>query len=287
MTTWPGWRSLLFVPADNERLLAKAGSRGADACILDLEDAVAPEHRPAARDGLPGAMERLAANGVAVLVRVNAGLRDQVRDLEAAVGPALAGIVLPKLEHSHQPVVTDGLLGELEAERGLSAGGLPLIGMIETARGLLAAAELADASERIVALALGPEDLALDLGGSPDRALLTEPARRMAWTARAAGVEALGFPGSIGNYSDLPRLREDLVAARALGFSGAFCIHPAQIDPIHEAFSVGEAELAWARRIVEAAPSEGARVFSVDGQMVDRPVLERARAILARGGRRD
>ncbi|MCS4504779.1 CoA ester lyase [Arhodomonas aquaeolei] len=284
MTQWPGWRSLLFVPADNERLLEKAGRRGADACILDLEDAVAPERRPAARAALPTAIARLAADGVAVLVRVNAGTRAQVHDLEAAVGAPLAGIVLPKVEHAHEPVVTDGILTELETERGLEPGGVPVIGMIESARGLLAAGGLAAATPRLAALALGPEDLALDLGGTPGAALLTEPARRVAWAARAAGIEAIGFPGSIANYTDTGRLSAELETAQGLGFSGALCIHPAQIGPVHAAFAVSEADLDWARRVVDAAPADGA-VFSVDGRMVDRPVLLRARALLARGRR--
>lgn len=284
MTQWPGWRSLLFVPADNERLLEKAGRRGADACILDLEDAVAPERRPAARAALPEAVARLAADGVAVLVRVNAGTRAQVHDLEAAVGPALAGIVLPKVEHAHEPLVTDGVLTDLEAERGLEPGGVPVIGMIESARGLLAAGELAAATPRLAALALGPEDLALDLGGEPGAALLTEPARRVAWAARASGIAAIGFPGSIGNYTDIGRLATELETAQGLGFSGALCIHPAQIEPIHAAFAVSEADLDWARRVIDAAPADGA-VFSVDGRMVDRPVLLRAGALLARGER--
>ncbi|MDN3516522.1 CoA ester lyase [Aquisalimonas lutea] len=284
MQEWPGWRSLLFVPADNQRLLARAGGRGADACILDLEDAVAPGDRPAARDGLADAVARLAAEGPAVLVRVNGGMRDQVRDLEACVGAGLAGVLIPKAETPHALVEADKLVTELEGERGLPPGRIRLVAMIESARGLLAAPEIAAAGPRLAALALGPEDLALDLGGRPDAELLTEPARRVVWAARAAGVEALGFPGSIGNYSDLPLLRRQLTAARGLGFVGAPCIHPAQIEPIHAAFAVSDEDYHWARRVVDAAGGfEG--VCSVDGQMIDRPVLSRARALLARAGR--
>lgn len=284
MQEWPGWRSLLFVPADNQRLQAKAGERGADACILDLEDAVAPENRPAAREGLRDTVARLGADGAAVLVRVNGGMRDQVRDLEACVGAGLTGVLVPKVETPHALVETDKLITELEGEHGLPPGRIRLVAMIESARGLLTAPELAAAGPRLAALALGPEDLALDLGGHPDTELLTEPARRIAWAARAAAIEALGFPGSIGNYSDLPLLRQQLAAARGLGFAGALCIHPAQIEPIHVAFAVSDEDYDWARRVVDAAGgSEG--VCSVDGQMIDRPVLLRARALLARAER--
>lgn len=169
-----GWRSLLFVPILNRAVLEKAASRGADALILDLEDAVAPGQKAEARALAPDAIALLASQGADVLVRINAGLRDQVRDLEACVRPGLKAVVLPKAEVPERLRQVEELLMELEAEAGMPIGQVRIVALVESARGLLAAPELAKASSRIVALALGPEDLALDMGGEPDAELLLE-----------------------------------------------------------------------------------------------------------------
>jgi citrate lyase subunit beta / citryl-CoA lyase len=282
---WPGWRSLLFVPAHDRPLVQKAAARGADALILDLEDAVAESARASARAALPEVIARLHADGAQVLVRVNSGALDLLRDLEACVRPGLAAVVLPKCEQPQRLRLLDELLSELEAAGALVRGTIGVIGLVETARGLLAAPQLALASMRLLGLALGPEDLALDLGGEPEAELLTEPARRIAWAARAAGRVAIGFPGSIANYTDMERLRADLASARRIGFSAALCIHPRQLEPCHEAFSVTPAEAEHAQRVVEAyaaAERRGLAVCSLEGRMIDRPVVLRAQAVTAR-----
>lgn len=280
-----GWRSLLFVPILNRAVLEKAASRGADALILDLEDAVAPGQKAEARALAPDAIALLASQGADVLVRINAGLRDQVRDLEACVRPGLKAVVLPKAEVPERLRQVEELLMELEAEAGMPIGQVRIVALVESARGLLAAPELAKASSRIVALALGPEDLALDMGGEPDAELLLEPCRRLVWAARAADCTALGFPGSISNFSDMPRLEHELSLAKRLGLGGALCIHPRQIEAINTAFSVSQADADYARRVVEAfaeAEQEGKGVCSLDGKMIDLPVVLRAREVVAR-----
>ncbi len=281
--SWPGWRSLLFVPADNHDLVKKAAGRDADAFILDLEDAIAPGGRAEARVSLPERMSLLTGQAD-VLVRVNAGIVDLVHDLEACTRPGLAAVLVPKAENPERLAVVDDALTELERAAGMPTGGVGVIALVETAKGLLNAPALA-AAPRVMALALGPEDLALDLGGVPDRELLLEPARRVAWAARASNRAAVGFPGAISNFSDLPRLAEDMAAAHRLGFAGALCIHPQQVEACHRAFAVTAAEADWAQRVAEAyaaAEREGNGVGKVDGQMVDRPVARRARAILSR-----
>ena len=282
---WPGWRSLLFVPATNRALVDKAAGRGADALILDLEDAVADADKAVARADLGETIAALDDQRASVVVRVNAGLLALMRDLEAAVRPGLQAILLPKAETPQRLAVVDELITELEVEAGLPPGRIGLIPLVESARGLLNAPELAGAGSRITALALGPEDMALDLGGEPEAAVLTEPARRLAWAARASGRVAVGFPGSIANIKDQERLRADLTLARRLGFGAALCIHPDQLASCHEAFSVSVDEVEHARRIVAAfddAERAGRAVCVLDGQMIDRPVVLRARAALAR-----
>ncbi|WP_290651649.1 CoA ester lyase [Aquisalimonas sp.] len=281
---WPGWRSLLFVPATNRKLVDKAAGRGADALILDLEDAVADADKAVARTDLAAIIAQLDAQAN-IVVRVNAGLLALMRDLEAAVQPGLQAVLLPKAETPQRLTMVDELLTELESEAGLPAGRIALIPLVESARGLLNAPELADAGPRITALALGPEDLALDLGGEPVAGVLTEPARRLAWAARASGRVAVGFPGSIANIRDEERLRADLTLARQLGFGAALCIHPDQLSSCHDAFSVSADEAERARRIVtafERAERQGRAVCVLDGEMIDRPVVLRARAMLAR-----
>lgn len=275
------------MPASNPALVHKAADRGADAMILDLEDAVAPTDRPAARQAL---IAHLHERQVDVLVRINSGALDLVRDLEACVRPGLAAVMLAKTEAPERLALVDELVGELEAAVGIKRGSVGTLGLVETLPGLLAAPELAASRGRLLGLALGPEDLALALGGEPDAELLIEPARQLAWAARAASLVAVGFSGTISNFTDLPRLRQDIVLARRLGYTAAMFIHPAQFKACHEAFSVSAVEAEQAQRVVKvfaAAERAGEVVCALDGQMIDRPVVLRARETLARWERQN
>jgi citrate lyase subunit beta/citryl-CoA lyase len=284
---WPGWRSLLFVPADARRLIEKAGSRGADAIILDLEDAVAADNRPVARAGLGEMLTLLTAQNATTIVRVNADYRSQVRDLEACVREGISAILLPKAEHPERVCVTSEMITELEASNGLTVGGIGLIPMIESARALFAVEALAKADERVIGLALGSEDLSLDLAGRPTRDVLIEPCRRIAWACRASGRTGVGFPGSIANFSDLDDLGEAMRIGRDLGLGAALCVHPKQIPIANHAYGVSAEELDWARRVDAAfreAEARGEAVCSVDDAMIDRPVALRARESLRKAG---
>lgn len=283
--TWPGWRSLLFVPAINQAMVAKAATRGADALILDLEDAVADMEKATARAAVADALDLLTSQGAAVLIRVNAGALDMMRDLEASVRPGLAAVVVPKSEQPQRLAIVDELLADLESAAGMTRGEVGIVALVETAQGLFSAPELATASPRVMALAFGPEDLALDLGAEPNNTLLTAPASRVVWAARAAGCTAVGFPGPISNFTDEHRLRQDLVLARQLGFAAALCIQPRQLGPCHDAFSVTCAEAAHARRVVDMyqqAHDAGLGVCVLDGQMIDQPIVRRAQEVIAR-----
>lgn len=283
--TWPGWRSLMFVPAVNRHMVDTAASRGADALILDLEDAVATDQKEAARLAVHDALPRLVAAGAKVLVRVNSGMLAMLHDIEACVLPGLVALVVPKAEQPARLALVGELLGDLEQARGLPLGSIGIIPLIESAQGLLAAAALASVSPRVMAIALGPEDLALDLGTQPVTEVLLPAATRLQWAAKAAGCAALGFPGPISNITDAKRLEHDLSLARQLGFDAALCVHPAQLPFCHEAFTPTADEAEQALRIMtvyQRALAAGEGVCLLDGQMVDRPVVLRAEATLKR-----
>ena len=276
---------MLFVPVLNEKFLAGVASRGADCIQLDLEDAIPPARKDEARAAVAAAAERLAGEGVEVVVRINRPWRMAVRDIEAAVGPAVAALNLPKVPDASHVRAVAAILDELEAERGLAPGHTRLVVMVETAEGLLNMAEIAAACERVVALTVGAEDLALDMGMRPTADALYVPNVQAVAAARAAGILPIGYVGTVADYQDEARYRETAERARQLGFAGGFCIHPKQVPILNAAFSPSAEEVADAEAIVvayEAAERAGQGAASHRGRMLDRPVVERARAVLAR-----
>ncbi|TIV09955.1 MAG: CoA ester lyase [Mesorhizobium sp.] len=278
------WRSLLFVPAHLPKFVDKANTRGADALVLDLEDAVPWVSKAEARSSLAGSITRLRQQGASVLVRVNNGLRALSADLDAAIVDGVEAVVLPKVESAEWIVAIAEEMLTLEQERGLPPGEVRLVVQIETPTALPRLHAIASAHPRLVAMALGPEDFSASVGGQPIPDLLLAPSLAVLFAARAGGLLPLGFIGSIGEFADLPRFRDTARQARKLGFAGAFAIHPAQVAILNEEFAPPAHELEWARRVVaaeEAARSQQLGAFTVDGKMVDRPVILRARALLS------
>jgi len=282
----PEWRSILFVPADKPRFIDKAHQRGADAIQLDLEDAVAPADKPAARAGLPAAIAQLAGHGVPVVVRINRGWRDAMADLEAAVHAGVRVITLPKVEDAGRVRAIDEIVGELERERGLAVGAIGLLLLIESPLALPMLHELAASSPRVVAMTLGPEDYSLAAGCTTDGLALLGPNLAVAQACAAHGLLPLGFVGSIGAFDDLPAFTRMIEQARQLGFRGAAVIHPSQVPILNQAFGPSPGELAWAAKVVAAAQAAGDGAFQVDGKMIDRPIVLRARALIDRAGGR-
>lgn len=252
-------RSLLYVPAHSERFLAKAHERGADAIILDLEDAVPEADKDRARDDLAESIPLVGRNGAQVFVRINAGARRR-SDAAAAVRAGATGLVLAKAE----PDALDF--------------GLPAIAMLESPSAILEARTFAR-HPAVMGLLVGSEDLATALGATPTPEVLRVPKLLVHYAAKAEGKLSFGFLRSIGDYRDLPGLEAAAQEARQHGFDGATCVHPSAVPILNTAFSPTADEIAWAERVL-AAGSEGA--FAVDGRMVDAPVIERARRILAR-----
>ncbi|MER9851953.1 CoA ester lyase [Mesorhizobium sp. M0106] len=280
----PRWRSLLFVPAHVPRFVEAAHERGADGVILDLEDSVPHDQKGQARRQLPESVAKVGRKGCSVLVRVNRGLRALAADLDAAVMAGVDALVLPKTESAEWvSEIADAVL-ELERERNLEPGGIQFLAQIETPGPLQRLAAIASSHRRMVAMALGPEDFSAAVGAAPGFDLLLTPNLSVLFAARAAGLLPLGFVGSIGDFSDTDKLREAAVQARRLGFAGALAIHPTQVAIFNEAFSPSEQELEWARCVVAAendAATRGLSAFSLNGKMIDPPVVRRAHEILA------
>lgn len=278
------WRSLLYVPAHEARFVAKAADRGADAIVLDLEDGVPDAAKDDARNALARAVPSAGRDGTDVFVRIDGRWRRAWRDLEAAVAAGARGVVVPKVRDAGALRVIAAYLDELEHDMGRPAGAVGLIAQLEDAAGVLAARDVA-ACRRMLALVPGNLDLALDLGVDPGAEVFVATHARLLLAARAAGIALVGTLGGGTEFGDLDSFGATVTRARAFGFDAVTCIHPAQLAVVHAAFAPDPAELAAAERVVAAYDAAGGGAVAVDGRMVDRPVAERARALLRRAGR--
>ncbi|MGG7568695.1 HpcH/HpaI aldolase/citrate lyase family protein [Rhodovulum sp. DZ06] len=250
-------RAPLFVPATRPERFAKAASSGADAVILDLEDAVAPADKPAARAAL-----RADFTDLPVIVRINpAGTPWHAEDLSAAAAHPFAAVMLPKAESA------------AAVEAAAAATGLPVLALVETAHGLAAARRIAPAAARMV---FGSIDFCADLGCDPLPAVLDAARFELVLAARLAAAPA-PWDGVTANLADPGAAAADAAHARAMGMGGKLLIHPRQAAPVRDAFRPSEAQVDWARRVLAA----GDGTSQVDGEMVDEPVRLRARAILS------
>jgi citrate lyase subunit beta / citryl-CoA lyase len=284
-TNLPVWRSMLFVPVTQRRFVDGAARRGADAIILDLEDSVAPSEKQRARELVPEAAAIVSRGGADVVVRINRPLRMTVRDLEAAIGPGVQAIALPKAESADHVRLVAEIIDDIEQERGLPPGATKMLAMVETASAFFHIAEIACAHPRLVALNLGAEDFALSAGILPTAEGLMMPKQMAVFAARAAGIMPLGFIGTVAEFHDLDGFRETVRRSRRLGFVGASVIHPSQIAILNEEFRPSAAEIDHARRVLAAydqALQDGVGAVTVDGKMIDAPVVERARLLVER-----
>jgi len=240
--------------------------------------------RPAARRDLAATAENVARGGSDVIVRINRPWRQTMLDLEAAIMPRVAALKVTKVDSADHIRMVDEVVSELEAERGMAVWTTQFIAMIETPAAWFKMPEIALASGRIVALTLGGEDFALSVGMLPTAEGLFMPKQQLAIAARAAGILPLGFIGTVADYKDLDAFRETIRRSRRLGFRGASVIHPAQVPVLNEEFAPSADEVASARKIVaayEEAVAAGRGSISVDGKMVDVPVVLRAQEVLA------
>ncbi len=283
-------RSLLFTPANRPRFVEKAGAWGADAIILDLEDSVPPAEKAPARAAAVAGIQRWA--GQTVYVRVNPviarapyTLAIGLEDIAAVVTPGLCGIVLPKAEAAEDVCAADRTLAEAEQRCGLPAGSLEIIPLIETARGVWDCLAILQASPRVRRAGFGALDLARDLGmveAGTGEALLYARSR-LALASRVAGC-ASPLDTVYPLLDDTAGLEQEARLARRLGFGGKMAVHPRQVAVINAVFSPSPLEIAWAQRVTAAfaeAEGRGEGSISLDGTLVDYPVVEMAERTLA------
>ena len=262
----PILRSYLFVPGNRPDRFAKAVASGADAVILDLEDAVPPPGKIAARAHVSG---WLAASHP-VIVRVNAFDTEWFDgDVGICRHPGVAGVMLPKAEHAEQ----------LEAVRAKVEKTTTLLPIVETALGLWNVEALAR-TPQVERLAFGAIDLGVDLHVAEDEGLLAFRSQ-VVLASRVAGIQP-PIDSPTTSFTELERVRADADRSRRMGFGAKLCIHPAQVKPVHDAFAPTSDEVGWARQVLAAAAASSGAATAVNGEMVDRPVVARAEAILAR-----
>ncbi|MBY0511265.1 MAG: CoA ester lyase [Rhodospirillaceae bacterium] len=275
-------RTLLFIPAIAQKFLDKAHERGADAIIIDLEDAIAPDAKATARNILPKVVAGLTARNLEVWIRINATPDLLPLDLAAAVIPGVTGLMIPKVEHAATITAIDAEMTKLEAKAGMASNTIGLCATIETPVGILNTAAIA-AAPRLRSLGLGCEDLAAAMGVAPLHIFLRGPGQTVALAAAAYGLESWGVAGSIANHSNTTRFSREVRLSRALGITTILCIHPNQVTIARGIYHPTADELAWAKDVVaayEKSKGEGIGSITVRGQMIDEPIYQRAKRML-------
>jgi citrate lyase subunit beta/citryl-CoA lyase len=278
-------RSMLYIPGDSPGMIQNAEVFGADSILLDLEDAVAASEKDAARKIVGSFLRGFDFGSLIVTVRINAADTEYFRrDLEEIIPCRPDAVRLPKCSSPKDVQDADALIGEIEKKNGIPAGSVALHAMLETAMGVENAYAVAAASPRVSALTLGGQDLTADMGVQKTREgwELFYARSRVVVAARAAGISA--FDTVWTDINDLEGLYQESKQIVELGFSGKAAIHPSQIEVIHKAYRPDYKEVRKARRIVEAAEEAkraGKGVISVDGRMVDAPIVARASHLAA------
>jgi citrate lyase subunit beta/citryl-CoA lyase len=277
-------RSLLFVPGNKASMLTKALGLKPDAYVPDMEDSVPATEKANARASIGEFLPRLAATGIPVIPRVNALETEWIEDdLAAVVGSNTYGVSVGKIRSAADVSAISQLIGVLEDREGLPPDTVKLVPWIETAEAIVSCDAICRASERVVAVAFGGEDFTNDLGIErlEDESHVAYARQRLCVSARAAHVLALDTP--YFKLRDPDGLRANALAAKSIGFKGKFAIHPDQIAALNECFSPSAQEIAHAERVVaafEEAEARGRGSTSLDGWVIDVPVVKRARALL-------
>lgn len=277
-------RSLLFIPGNRPNMLEKGFASHADILVPDLEDSVSMDEKVNAREVTAGFLSKLAEAGHTLIPRVNSldtgWLED---DLAAVVGPHIVGVSVGKIQGPENIETISAILDSLEKKARVQPGHVKLVPWIETARAIVKVYDICLSSPRIIGVALGAEDLTSDMGieRQDDDSEIEYASNVLCVAAKAADVLALDTP--YFQFRDAEGLRRDALDAKRCGFKGKFAIHPAQIDVINEVFSPSPAEIDYARRVVAAfdeAERRGRGSTSLDGKVIDVPVVKRARAVL-------
>lgn len=279
-------RSLLFVPGDSRRKIEKAVTLGADCVCLDLEDGVALNQKQAARLTVAEALGTLNFGRSERMVRINRfGSGWEAEDLAHTLAARPASVLLPKVENKEALQWLDTQITQAEQAHGWPNGEIEMLAMVETARGVINLKEIAGAVPRLTALIFGAEDLAGDIGAVRTREAWEVFYARSAVITHAAafGLQALDMV--FVDYGDTTGLLAEARQGARMGYGGKQLIHPNQIEPVHAAFTPDDAAIAHAQRVVQAAQANqasGLGAFSLDGKMVDMPVVKAAEQVLAK-----
>jgi citrate lyase subunit beta/citryl-CoA lyase len=277
----PAWRSLLFVPVISERFLAKAHERGADAIILDLEDSILPSQKDIARAAIAAAVPRVAQRGADVTVRINRPLELAIPDIAAAVMPGVAALMLPKVMGPEHVRLLSEVVAAREQALGMDVGHTRFLALIESPAALPHLYAIA-AEPRMAGMSVGGEDMATELGAIPSADSMYVYAMMGLAACRTAGILPMGSMGQLAKIDDLESYRAGLQRGRALGFTTASCIHPAHVPIINKEYGASAEEVDRARRLIAAFDASGAGAVAFEGSMIDLPVVERARRLVAR-----
>lgn len=277
------YRSHLFVPAHNMSFIQKSFLRGADFLLFDLEDGVRPEDKDMARANIRTAIDFGHRGGGDVFVRVNNEPKLLMKDIEACVWPGLDGIAVPKVEDVGALLDIENAISCLERKRNICPGSVSIFAMIESAKGFLHMDEIFAASKRCSLATLGVEDFAREVGIKVDKDTdFSIPYFQLIVSAVAHGIQPVGLVQSLTNYKDLAGLRENVHQSVRTGLRGSCVIHPSQIPVVNKGFSPSDEEVDYAKRVVDAFETGGGGAVSLDGKMVDKPVADRARALVNR-----
>lgn len=280
-------RSWMFVPGHRQRMIEKALGLNADAVMLDIEDGVAPSEKDTARKLIAEALgKEKGANSPTRFVRVNAiGHARMKADLDAVLKPGLDGLVLPKVQTVEEVLQVETILTRREPKVKIELNSVKLLIAIESPRGLINAPAIASCSSRVVGLMFGAEDFGRELGLPTSREAEARDMiyARSALAVAAASANVQAIDGVWVDLKDIEGLSSFARQSRRLGFTGMSLIHPSQIDPINTVFSPAPEEIDYAERVIgafEEANARGDGSVSLGGQLIDRPIVERARRTL-------
>ena len=281
----PVWRSLMYVPVNVDKYVDKAHTRGADVIQLDVEDSVPPAEKEKARTLVEAAAKKVRRGGADVVVRINRPLSLAVRDLEHSVCPDVDAIACTKVDSASHVKLLDELVTELEEKRGMPVGHTKFITMVETADAFFRIHEIVRGSPRIVACCIGGEDFALDNNMQPTGDALFYPKQHMVFAANSIGIMPIGFIDSVAGFGDWDKFRKMVRRSRDFGFMGAGCIHPGQVTIVNEEYKPSAEEVEYARKVIKLdkeAAASGRGSWSLDGKMIDIPIIVRAEKLLKR-----
>ena len=279
-------RALLFMPGDSRSKIEKGIALGIDSIIMDLEDGVALNNKPAARATIAAALRELDFGRSEKLVRINPmNSTFFEEDIASTISAHPEGYVIPKVESKEAVITVSNKLREAEAAHGWELNSITLIAIVETARGIINLREIVESDTRLVALAFGAEDLAGDIGAirTPEASEVFYAHSAVVLHAKAFGLQAIDTP--FVWLDDEDGLIRETHKALQMGYTGKLAIHPKQIVPIYQIFTPTEEEIRAAQRLINAHDEQqaaGAGVFQLDGKMIDMPMIRAAQAVLDR-----